>query len=58
MGRRWRAPHGKAPPLTRQRTCSNRIPALLIFKGGREMERIIGAQPKSEILRRLQRMIS
>ena len=33
------------------------IPALLIFKGGREVERIIGAQPKSEILRRVQRII-
>jgi hypothetical protein len=30
----------------------------LIFKEGREIERIIGAQPKSEILRRLQRMIA
>ena len=33
------------------------IPALLIFKGGREVDRIIGAQPKSEILRRVQRII-
>jgi thioredoxin 2 len=33
------------------------IPALLLFKEGREIDRIIGAQPKSEILRRLERFI-
>jgi thioredoxin-like negative regulator of GroEL len=32
------------------------IPALLIFRGGREIDRLIGAQPKSEILRRLERL--
>jgi thioredoxin 2 len=34
------------------------IPALLVFKGGREVDRIIGAQPKSEILRHLERIIA
>lgn len=27
--------------------------ALLVLKGGREIDRIVGAQPKSEIVRRL-----
>lgn len=45
-------------PVTATRFRVQSIPALLIFKEGREMERIIGAQPKSEILRRLQRMIA
>jgi thioredoxin 2 len=34
------------------------IPALLVFNGGREVDRIIGAQPKSEILRHLERIIA
>src|SRR5438874_5464246 len=29
------------------------IPALLVLKGGREIDRIVGVQPKSEIVRRL-----
>jgi thioredoxin 2 len=29
------------------------IPALLLFQNGREVDRIIGAQPKTEILRRV-----
>ncbi len=33
------------------------IPALLVFKGGREVDRMIGVQPKSEIARRLQKLI-
>jgi thioredoxin-like negative regulator of GroEL len=44
-------------PATAARFRIQSIPALLIFKGGREVERIIGAQPKSEILRRLQRIV-
>ena len=31
------------------------IPTLLVFKGGREMERIVGVQPKAEIVQCLQR---
>jgi thioredoxin 2 len=34
------------------------IPALLVLKGGREMDRIVGVQPKSEIARRLERAIA
>ena len=45
-------------PVTAARFQIQSIPALLMFKGGREMDRIIGAQPKSEILRRVQRMIA
>jgi thioredoxin 2 len=45
-------------PETSARFRIQSIPALLIFKDGREVDRIIGAQPKSEILRRVQRMIA
>ena len=31
------------------------IPTLLVLKGGHEMERIVGVQPKAEIVQRLQR---
>ncbi len=31
------------------------IPTLLVFKGGEEVERVVGAAPKSMILGRLQR---
>ena len=34
------------------------IPTLLVMKGGREVDRIIGVQPKQEILRRLERATS
>lgn len=45
-------------PATASRFRIQSIPALLIFKGGAEVERIVGAQPKSEILRRVERLIS
>jgi thioredoxin 2 len=45
-------------PATATRFRVQSIPALLIFKDGSEKDRIIGAQPKSEILRRVQRMIA
>ena len=41
-------------PVTSGRFRIQSIPALLIFQGGREVGRIIGAQPKTEILRRVQ----
>ena len=31
-------------------------PALLVFQGGREVDRTVGVQPRSEIARRLQRV--
>jgi len=34
------------------------IPTLLVFKGGREVDRIVGVQPKSEIARRVERAIA
>jgi thioredoxin 2 len=44
-------------PATAARFRVQSIPALLIFKNGGETDRIIGAQPKSEIIRRVQRII-
>ena len=43
-------------PATASRFNVMSIPTLLILKGGRELERIVGVQPKSEILRRLERI--
>jgi thioredoxin 2 len=34
------------------------IPALLIFHGGLEVGRMVGAQPKAEILRHLERLLN
>jgi thioredoxin-like negative regulator of GroEL len=45
-------------PATAARFDIRGIPALLVFKGGREVDRIIGVQPKSEIVRRLARLIT
>jgi len=44
-------------PATSGRFEIRSIPALLIFDGGREVDRIIGAQPKAEIVRRLQAFV-
>ena len=41
-------------PATAERFNVRSIPALLIFKDGREVDRIVGAQPKTAILQRLQ----
>ena len=45
-------------PVTAARFNIQSIPALLVFKNGREVDRIIGAQPKPEILRRVERLIA
>lgn len=45
-------------PLTAERFHIRGIPALLILKAGREIDRIVGVQPKSEIVRRLQQAIA
>jgi thioredoxin 2 len=42
-------------PATSERFLIRGIPALLVLKGGQEIDRIVGVQPKSEILRRLNR---
>jgi len=44
-------------PLTASRFNVRSIPTLLVLKDGREIDRIIGVQPKSEIVQRLQRAI-
>lgn len=44
-------------PVTTSRFNIRSIPALLVLKGGREIDRLIGVQPKHEIERRLERAI-
>jgi thioredoxin 2 len=44
-------------PQTATRFQVRSIPTLLVLKGGKEMERIVGVQPKAEIVRRLQRVM-
>ena len=43
-------------PATAARFRVNSIPTLLVFQGGKEVDRLVGAQPKAEIARRLQRV--
>ena len=43
-------------PATAARLQLRGIPTLLLVKGGREVDRIVGAQPKSEIARRIERV--
>jgi thioredoxin 2 len=45
-------------PATAARLEANSIPTLLVFKGGREVDRLVGVQPKAEIKRRLERLTS
>ena len=40
-------------PLTAGRFQVRSIPTLLVLKGGKEIDRIVGVQPKTEIARRL-----
>jgi len=42
-------------PATASRFGARSIPTLLVIQGGREVDRIVGAQPKAEIARRLER---
>jgi thioredoxin 2 len=44
-------------PLTSQRFALRSIPTLLLFKEGREVDRIVGAQPKAQIRQRLERAL-
>lgn len=44
-------------PLTASRFRIQSIPSLLVFQGGREVDRLVGVQPKSEITRRLERFL-
>lgn len=45
-----------ANPATARRFDVQGIPTLLLFQGGREVDRIVGAVPKSEIVGRLERL--
>jgi thioredoxin len=45
-------------PVTAERFEIRGIPALLVFKAGREIDRIVGVQPKSEIALRLERALA
>jgi thioredoxin len=47
-----------ANPTTAARFGVRSIPTLLVLRDGREVDRIVGVQPKSEIARRLERAIS
>jgi thioredoxin-like negative regulator of GroEL len=43
-------------PVTAARFNVRSIPTLLVLKAGREIDRIVGVQPKAEIARRLERV--
>jgi thioredoxin 2 len=45
-------------PSTSARFGVRSIPTLLVFKDGREVERIVGVQPKAAIVARLERYVS
>jgi len=45
-------------PATAARFNLRSIPTLLVLRGGREVDRIVGVQPKSEISRRLERAMA
>jgi thioredoxin 2 len=45
-------------PMTAARFNVHSIPTLLVLKAGREIDRIVGVQPKAEIARRLERIIA
>lgn len=44
-------------PATADRFHVRNIPTLLVLKGGHEVDRIVGVQPKPEIARRLERIL-
>jgi thioredoxin 2 len=45
-------------PATTARFNIQSIPALLIFKDGREVDRMVGVRPKAEIVRRLEPILA
>jgi thioredoxin 2 len=44
-------------PATAARFGLRSIPTLLVLQGGREVDRLVGVQPKAEIVRRLARVL-
>lgn len=44
-------------PATANRFGVRSIPTLLVLKGGREVDRLVGVQPKHEIVRRLENVL-
>jgi thioredoxin 2 len=44
-------------PMTASRFSVRSIPTLLVLKNGKEIDRLVGAMPKQEILRRVQNVI-
>jgi thioredoxin 2 len=44
-------------PATASRFDVRSIPTLLVLRDGRELDRIVGVQPKAEIVRRLERVL-
>lgn len=44
-------------PMTASRFHVRSIPTLLVLKNGKEIDRLVGAHPKQEILRRVQAVI-
>lgn len=44
-------------PATAQRFALRSIPTLLVFEHGKEVDRLVGLQPRAEIERRLQRAL-
>lgn len=44
-------------PRTAQRFGVRSIPTLLVLKGGQEVDRLVGVQPKQEIVRRLENVL-
>ena len=45
-------------PATASRFGVSSIPTLLVFKDGQEVDRLVGAHPKAEITRRLERLMA
>jgi thioredoxin 2 len=45
-------------PLTARRLNVRSVPTLLVLRSGREVDRIVGVQPKAEIERRLQQALA
>jgi thioredoxin 2 len=45
-------------PATAARFAVRSIPTLLVLAGGREVDRIVGAQPRGEIVRRIERVLA